>query len=114
MVGDAQPDPGADRFIVEVAYALPEQQRVIEVELSPGATCRDAIEASGILNEFPQIDLAATSIGVFGEVCPLDQTVEAFDRMEIYRPLQVDPREQRRRRVEAARRDASDRSKRKR
>lgn len=89
----------ADRIRVEVVYALPERQRLVACELVAPATLRDAIEASGLLAEYPQIDLARARVGVFGRVQALDAPVREGDRVEIYRPLQADPKEVRRRRA---------------
>lgn len=89
---------------VEVVWALPEQQTVITVSVDGGTTCEGTIAASGILDRHPEIDLGTTRIGIYGEICALDQPVADGDRVEIYRPLAVDPREQRRRRVQASRR----------
>jgi hypothetical protein len=81
---------------VEVVYALPDQQALLEVHVEPGATLRDAIEASGILKRFPQIDLDRDKVGVFGKLKPLDAPLRAGDRVEVYRPLLADPKEVRR------------------
>lgn len=83
----------------QVAYALPDEQVVIEIELPAGATVGDAIRASGILGRFPQIDLAHVAVGIFGERAALADVVTEGDRVEIYRPLLADPKEARRRRA---------------
>ena len=84
---------------VEVAYALPEQQVVKCVELPAGSTVGDAIDLSGLLEQFPEITKATLNAGVFGKVCGLEQVLNAFDRVEIYRPLVHDPKEARRQRA---------------
>lgn len=84
------------RITVEVAYALPERQTLASVELPAGATAERAIRQSGLLEEYPEIDLAANTVGIFGRRCRLDTVIEDGDRVEIYRPLRVDPREARR------------------
>lgn len=84
---------------VEVAYALPERQVIVAVRLPGGASVRQAIAASGIVTRFPQIDVAVNAVGVFGRAVHLDTPLKAGDRVEIYRPLRVDPREARRRRA---------------
>ena len=84
---------------VEVAYARPDRQWLVAVEVAPGATARDAIDRSGILEQCPEIDPQALQVGVFGEVCEPDTVLRAGDRVEIHRPLQVDPKEARRRRA---------------
>jgi uncharacterized protein len=84
---------------VEVAYALPDRQRVIALEVEPGTTLRAAIGRAGILREFPEIDLARNRVGVFGQVREPDEPAQAGDRIEIYRPLAADPKELRRKRA---------------
>jgi len=87
---------------VEVAYATPAEQVVVEVELPPDATLAQAIDVSGLLQQFPDIDLRH-GVGIFGERRALTDTVCEGDRVEIYRPLKVDPKDQRRRRAKARR-----------
>lgn len=83
---------------VEVAYALPERQRLVTVVLEPGATVARAIRESGLATEFPEIDPGGKNpVGVFGQHRRLDDRVRDGDRVEIYRPLKADPREARRR-----------------
>lgn len=84
---------------VEVAYARPDRQRLVTIDLAAGATARDAVHASGLANEFPEIDGERAPLGVFGRACAGDTVLRAGDRVEIYRPLQVDPKEARRRRA---------------
>jgi len=88
---------------VEVVYALPKRQLVLRIDLQPGSTVRTAIEASGILERFPEIDLSMNVVGVFGTVCELGRVLDPDDRVEIYRPLVNDPKEMRRERAETAR-----------
>jgi putative ubiquitin-RnfH superfamily antitoxin RatB of RatAB toxin-antitoxin module len=63
------------------------------------STVRDAITRSGVLSDFPEIDLDSAAVGIFGERANLDDALEENDRVEIYRPLTVDPKEARRRRA---------------
>jgi putative ubiquitin-RnfH superfamily antitoxin RatB of RatAB toxin-antitoxin module len=84
---------------IEVVYARPERQRLVTVELAAGATARDAVRASGLAAEFPGDDLEQAPLGVFGRDCADGTVLRAGDRVEIYRPLQVDPKEARRRRA---------------
>jgi hypothetical protein len=84
---------GAQPLKLEVAYARADQQVLTEVQVAPGATVREAIEASGILGRFPEIDLEKNKVGVYGKLTPLDAAVRAGDRVEIYRPLIGDPKE---------------------
>lgn len=82
---------------VEVAYALPERQVLIPLIVPRHATIEEVIRQSGVLEQFPEIDLAVNKVGVFGRLCPLNREMEAGDRAEIYRPLIADPKEVRRR-----------------
>jgi hypothetical protein len=86
---------------VEVVYALAGGAEVVSLDLAPGATLRDAVEASGLLERHPQIDLER--LGVFGEARPADSPAAEGDRVEIYRPLADDPKEARRRRARRGR-----------
>ena len=84
---------------VEVAYAMPEQQMIVALKMPEGATVGQAINASGLLNCFPEIAWADIKVGIFGSVCKLDQPLRQADRVEIYRPLLHDPKEARRQRA---------------
>lgn len=86
---------------VEVAFATPERQPVLEVRVAPGTTVEQAIRLSGVLGYFPEIDLAKNAVGIFGERARVDDVVQDGDRVEIYRPLIADPKEARRRRAQA-------------
>lgn len=85
---------------VEVVYALPAQQTLLRARLAEGATVEDAIRASGVLDAFPEIDLARNKVGIFSKLVKLDEPVRDRDRVEIYRPLIADPKEVRRKRAE--------------
>ncbi len=84
---------------VEVAYARPDKQRIIPLEVPVGTTVREAIEASGILEEFPEIDLSRNKVGIFGRLTKPDTVLREGDRVEIYRPLIADPKAVRRQRA---------------
>ena len=84
---------------VEVAYARPDRQRLVRVELAAGATARDAVRASRLEEEFPEIDIEQAPLGVFGRACSGETVLRSGDRVEIYRPLQIDPKEARRKRA---------------
>lgn len=85
---------------VAVAYAAaPDRQDVIEVTVAPGTSVEQAIRASGMLERFPQVDLARAGVGIYGERVALHDLVRDGDRVEIYRPLQADPKEMRQRRA---------------
>jgi putative ubiquitin-RnfH superfamily antitoxin RatB of RatAB toxin-antitoxin module len=90
----------AANISVEVIYALPAQQPLLHVVLADGATVEDAIRASGVLEAFPEIDLAKNKVGIFSKLVKLDEKVRDRDRVEIYRPLSADPKEGRRKRAE--------------
>jgi putative ubiquitin-RnfH superfamily antitoxin RatB of RatAB toxin-antitoxin module len=85
----------------EVAYARPDRQFVLEVQLREGATARDALFASGLLESCAEIDPATATYGVFGRVVPADHPLREGDRVEIYRALKVDPRTARRARAKS-------------
>ena len=84
---------------IEVAYATPEQQVLIALDMPEGATVEQAITASGLLARFPEIDAADIKAGIFGSACKPDQPLKPGDRVEIYRPLRHDPKEARRQRA---------------
>ncbi|MEW5056422.1 RnfH family protein [Cycloclasticus sp. 46_120_T64] len=86
---------------VEVAYATPEKQLILPVPFQTGMTVQQAVEASGILQRFSEIDMAVNDVGIFSKPCKLDTELRAGDRVEIYRPLIADPKEVRRKRAEA-------------
>lgn len=89
----------AAELVVEVIFATPARQEVRTVRLPPGSVVEQAIRHSGLLAEFPEIDLATNPVGVYGEPVELDTILEGGERVEIYRPLVVDPKEARRRRA---------------
>lgn len=94
------------RVSVEVAYALPNKQKLIAIEVPVGATVKDAIEQSGILALFPDIDLEKHhKVGVWSRVCALSRELNDGDRVEIYRPLIADPKEIRKRRAARAKQE---------
>lgn len=84
---------------VEVAYARPDSQKIISLQVEEGSTIESIILQSGILGFFPEIDLSVQKVGVFGKIKKLTDKVEQGDRIEIYRDLLVDPKEKRRKRV---------------
>jgi putative ubiquitin-RnfH superfamily antitoxin RatB of RatAB toxin-antitoxin module len=76
---------------VGVAYAGRFKQIWVKLEIPDGSTVRDAIEHSGILNQFPDIDLARQKVGIFGKLKTLNAKVEEGARVEIYREITADP-----------------------
>lgn len=85
---------------VEVAYALPEKQLILKLQVAPGTTALEAIQLSGIAGYFPGLDIASSKLGIFGKVVAADTILQAHDRVEIYRPLQADPKLVRRHRAD--------------
>lgn len=84
---------------LEVAYATPEEQVIVTINVLLGTTIEQAVELSGLLMRFPEISNSELKIGVFGGSCKPDQFVKQGDRVEIYRPLIHDPKEARRQRA---------------
>jgi putative ubiquitin-RnfH superfamily antitoxin RatB of RatAB toxin-antitoxin module len=81
---------------VEVAYARPERQLILTVEVPAGTTAIEAARLSGIEEQFPDIELGKNRMGVFGKLCKPDRVLNAGERVEIYRALLADPRAARR------------------
>lgn len=92
---------------IEVCYARPDAQTLIALTLPAGATVRDALAASQIAQRHPEIDPAVAKVGIFGKLTTLDAPLADHDRVEIYRPLIVDPKLARQRRVDKTRRAGS-------
>lgn len=90
---------------VEVVYAKPEEQILLDVYVDEGATAEQAIVQSGLLERCHEIDLSDNKIGVFGHAVPLSKILEAGDRIEIYRPITCDPKEVRRQRADLAKKN---------
>jgi putative ubiquitin-RnfH superfamily antitoxin RatB of RatAB toxin-antitoxin module len=96
-------------IVVEVVYGLPEKQKLIQLNVAAGTTALQAVEQSGIVQSFPQIDVDSCKMGIFSQVLgtkglaePSEYLLQERDRVEIYRPLIADPKEVRRRRAEEA------------
>lgn len=96
------PDRGENDLRVEVAYGEPARQFLEAVSVPAGAVLADAIEASGLSAAFPELEVDAGRVGVWGRKTSLDHPLRDGDRVEIYRPLLADPKEVRRARAEAA------------
>lgn len=106
-------ESNAELITVEVAYALPHRQQLLELQVPKGTTAFEMVEQSGIVEQFPEIDLENAKMGIFGQALgtkglkpPKEYILEPKDRVEIYRPLIVDPKEVRKRRAEKARRQS--------
>lgn len=96
-----------DLITVEVAYALPHQQKIISLLVEPGTSALQAVERSGIASFFPEIDIPNAKMGIFGQSLGTKGTdtatnylLQPGDRVEIYRPLVSDPKDARRKRAE--------------
>lgn len=88
-----------EKIEVEVAYARPERQLILRVRGLVGMTVAQAIERSGIAEQFPEIELASAKVGIFSKAATMNQILRADDRVEIYRPLIADPKEARKKRA---------------
>ncbi len=89
---------------VEIAYAASKQQQILEtLSLPAGCTIAQAITQSSLLTQFPDINITCDNVGIFGRKVALSYTLSAFDRIEIYRPLHIDPKQARRLRSNRAR-----------
>lgn len=91
----------ADSLSVEVVLATPERQVLLSVNVAEGASVADAIARSGIASQFPDMAIADMQVGIWGRPVSRDSPVRLGDRIEIYRSLEVDPREARRQRARA-------------
>lgn len=93
----------ADQSIkIEVAFALPDRQTLLEVSIVKGTTVKDAVVQSGIMQRYPEIDLEVNAVGIWNRTCKLTDVPREGDRIEVYRPLIADPKDVRRRRAEKA------------
>lgn len=83
-----------EKITIEVAYATPAKQKIIAFDVPVGTTVYQAAEESGIVNDFPEINLAESKMGLFGKAVrnPQEEVLRAGDRVEIYRPLLIDPK----------------------
>lgn len=89
------------RLSVEVVYATRDRQEIVRLTLEPGACAIDAVRLSGLQKRHPGIDLLEPKVGIFGIRVPLDTLLKDGDRVEVYRPLLVDPKEVRRNKAAA-------------
>ncbi len=86
---------------IEVVYALAQRQELVRVSVPQGATVRDALERSGLLRKYPDIDLdGRNKLGIFAKLTKPDAVLRDRDRVEIYRPLIADPKAVRKKRAE--------------
>lgn len=89
----------AETIQLEITYAKSDRQEIVSLKLPEGSTIQQAIEASGLLQRHPEIDLAKAKVGIYGKLSRMDTVVRARDRVEIYRPLIADPKEVRKQRA---------------
>lgn len=96
------PDNLEKPLVIEVAFALPEKQKILQVEVAPGTSVLDAALGSGMENHFSGLTIASSRLGIFGKLVakPAAQVVKQGDRIEIYRPLIADPKASRAKRAE--------------
>jgi uncharacterized protein len=85
-----------ERIPVAVVYARPEQQVIVELEVPAGTSVADVVARSGLLERFPEISGRPLACAIYGRPVPLASEVRASDRIEILRPLLIDPKESRR------------------
>jgi putative ubiquitin-RnfH superfamily antitoxin RatB of RatAB toxin-antitoxin module len=90
------PDPSIQ---IEVVYALPERQVMRQLRLPSRTTVEQAVKLSEISRLFPEIDLSQNKLGIFGKLVRPDRALRDGDRVEIYRPLVLDPKDSRRKRA---------------
>lgn len=86
---------------IEIVYGLPDKQILKTMRVAEGTTIRQAALQSGLENKFPDLDLNTAKLGIFGKAVKDDTVLREKDRIEIYRPLLIDPKEARRRRVQS-------------
>ncbi len=86
--------PGA--INIEVVFGLPDRQRLIPLTIDSGATVAEALQRSGIADDFPQQNIDSCKVGIWGRAVQKNQSLREGDRVEIYRPLEIDPRDARR------------------
>jgi hypothetical protein len=84
---------------IEVAYATPDKQVLLDLSVPAGTTVAEGIEQSAIRDEFPELNMDIKAVGIFSRKVPLDHVLREGDRIEIYRPLIADPKEVRRKRA---------------
>ena len=92
-----------DKISVEVAYALPDKQAIVVVEVTPGTTALEAAQQSNIIDRFEGVTLEDAKLGIFGKAVAVTHVMSAGERVEIYRPLEADPKEVRKARAAEAR-----------
>jgi putative ubiquitin-RnfH superfamily antitoxin RatB of RatAB toxin-antitoxin module len=89
----------AEQLKIEVCYALPDKQELVALRLPEGTTLQQALESSGLLEKYPEIDLKKNKFGIYAKLSKPDTMLRDRDRVEIYRPLIADPKEVRKQRA---------------
>lgn len=110
MLSEEEPEALSETIVVEVAYALPDKQKIISLQVLLGTTARQAVRESNIVAAFPEIDVDTAALGIFshtlgtkGMPSAEEYVLKPMDRVEIYRPLIADPKEVRKQRAAKAR-----------
>jgi len=98
-MGDDRSTAPSVRIAAQVVYATPDKVWRQNVQLAPNASVQDAINHSGILQALPELADTTLSVGIYGRLADLQEPLRDNDRVELYRPLQYDPKESRRRRA---------------
>lgn len=88
-----------EKIAIEVCYAMAGKQELVRLKLPSGSTLGQALEVSGLLAKYPEIDLKKNKFGVWNKLSKLDAALRDKDRVEIYRPLIADPKEVRKQRA---------------
>ena len=91
----------AERLSVELVLATPERQVLLALDVEEGASVADVIAWSGVGSQFPELAVDTMPVGIWGRPVSRDSRVGPGDRIELYRPLEIDPREARRQRARA-------------
>ena len=86
---------------MEIVYGTAQKQVLQRLDVAEGTTAREAVRLSDVVREFPEADIEAAPLGIFGKAVKDDTVLRALDRVEIYRPLLIDPKEARRLRVQS-------------
>ncbi len=94
-----------DTITVEVSYALPHQQAIVPLEVAVGTTAAEAVDQSAIVERFEGLNVSGAKLGIFGKAVGAGQVLRAGDRVEIYRPLEADPKEVRKQRAARVRQE---------
>ena len=92
-----------EQISVELVFATPQKQLLLVLEVDHGETVADVISHAAIGEQFPDMQISELAVGVWGKKVSRDYVVRDGDRIEVYRPLQIDPREARRKLAEVGR-----------